>query len=395
MKLRYSSGLLVLAGLWALTTTFPVAAQEKGTFKIVTQTPLSGDQSLAGEAIKLGAQLGIEDFGGQIAAAGYKVVLQAEDDQASPTTGVANANRIINDAQVIGVVGHYNSGVSIPASEVYAKVGLTMISPSSTNPTLTERESTKLVANRVSGRDDVQGPAAAKFAVKTLQVKRAYVINDKTAYGSGLADAFAKTLIEQGGQVVLATGVDQKETDFSTILNRARLDKPDLIFYGGTYPQGGLVIKQIREKGLSAKFLGGDGLDSADLQKIAGAENMTDIFFTTTSVPLSQLPAGKAFGEKYKAKFGRAPEGYSAYGYDAAHAILAALEAELKANAALPTRPAVAAQVRKVDFDGLTGHIAFNGKGDIKEAKYVVVTVAPSPSDNKVVSVELVAAPTN
>ncbi|MDN5925508.1 MAG: branched-chain amino acid ABC transporter substrate-binding protein [Hyphomicrobiales bacterium] len=391
--MRYSKGLVAFASLLMLAAAFPVAAQEKGTFKIVTQTPLSGDQSLAGEAIKLGVQLSIEDFGGPFDAAGYKVVLQAEDDQASPTTGVANANRIINDPEVIGVVGHYNSGVSIPASEVYAKVGLTMISPSSTSPTLTERESTRLIANRVSGRDDVQGPAAANFAINTIQVKRAYIINDKTAYGSGLADAFEKALTKLGGQVVLSTGVDQKETDFSTILNRARLDKPDLIFYGGTYPQGGLIIKQIREKGLSAKFLGGDGLDSSDLQKIAGADNMTDIFFTTTSVPFGQLPTGNEFGAKYKAKFGRAPEGFSAYGYDAAHAILAALEAELKAGVIAPSREAIAAQVRKVDFDGLTGHIAFNGKGDIKEAKYVVVAVAPDPANNKVVSIELVAAP--
>lgn len=394
MKRRYVSR--VFLGLLALSVAFPAIAADKGTIKLVTQTPLSGDQSLAGEAIKLGVQLGIEEFSGPIAEAGYKVILQAEDDQASPTTGVANANRIINDHDVLGVVGHYNSGVSIPASEVYAKVGLTMISPSSTNPTLTERETTHLVANRVAGRDDVQGPAAANFAFKTLGLKRAYVINDKTAYGSGFAAAFEKALTALGGEVVLSTGIDQKETDFSTILNRARIDKPDVIFYGGTYPQGGLVIKQIREKGLTAKFLGGDGLDSSDLQKIAGPENMTGVYFTTTSVPLSQLPAGKEFEAKYKAKFGREPEGYSAYGYDAAHAILAAIAAGLKADSSkMPERPTVAAEVRKVDFEGLTGHIVFNAKGDIKEAKYVVVSVAPNPADNKVVSVEIVAAPSN
>lgn len=218
-----AAAVLALAGGSAL-------AQDKGTIKIVSQSPLSGPQSVAGEGIMLGAQLAVADFGKTLGDLGFKVVLQPEDDQATPNVGVANANRILNDPAVLGVVAHYNSGVAIPSSEVYAKDHLVMVSPATTNPAVTDRASTAEISNRICGRDDIQGPAGANYATGVLAAKKVYVINDKSAYGSGIASASEETVKKNGATVVLATGVDQNETDFSAILNRARIDKPDLVY---------------------------------------------------------------------------------------------------------------------------------------------------------------------
>jgi branched-chain amino acid transport system substrate-binding protein len=369
-------------------------AEDKGAIKIVTQSPLSGQQSVAGEGIMLGAQLAVAQFGKQLIDVGFQLSLQPEDDQATPNVGVANANRILNDPSVLGVVGHYNSGVAIPSSEVYAKDNLVMVSPANTNPAITDRETTHAIANRICGRDDVQGPAGANFATETLKAKKVYIINDKSAYGSGIAQTFEVAVRKNGANVILSTGMDQNETDFSSILNRARVDQPDLIYYGGTYPQGGLIIKQMRQKGLKAAFLGGDGLDSGDLQKIAGPENMTNAYFTTTALPLSQMPAAAAFAQAYKAKFNKDPEVYSAYGYDSARVVIEAIVAAAKAKSgAMPSRAEVAAAVREVKFDGVTGPIAFNTHGDIASAKYVVIEAGKSPDANRIVKVIDVAAP--
>jgi branched-chain amino acid transport system substrate-binding protein len=387
--------LAVLAGaVLAGAIAFGASAQDKGTIKVVTHSPLSGPNSPTGEAIKLGAQLALDDFGKLVP--GFKIVLQPEDDQANPTVGVANANRLINDPDILAVVGHYNSGVFIPSSEVYAKAGLVAVSPANTAPAVTDRDSTRAIANRICGRDDIQGPVGSDFVSKNLKAKKVYVINDKTAYGAGIAETFEAAVKKAGVKVTFSTGVDDKETDFSSILNRAAVDKPDVIYFGGYYQQAGLFIKQMRQKKINAVFIGGDGLDSSDLQKIAGAENMNKVYFTTTGVPLSKLPAAQKFAQTYKNKFKKEPEGYSAYGYDSMHVVLQAIASAVKANGGKkPTREQVAAAVRKVSFDGLTGKIAFNSRGDIKVAKYVVVGAGPTPEKNNVISVITAPAPHN
>ncbi|MBZ0217191.1 MAG: branched-chain amino acid ABC transporter substrate-binding protein [Fimbriimonadaceae bacterium] len=384
---------LVLGTLISAGATW---AEDKGAIKIVAHFPMSGPQSVIGEADWNGTQLALDDFGEEVKQLGFSLELQAEDDQANPTIGVANANRFINDPDILAVVGHQNSGVTIPASEVYAKVGLAMVSPAATNPDVTKRESTRMVASRICGRDDVQGPAAAEFAANELKVKSIYVVNDKTAYGSGLAGAFEIAAKSLGIEVLLSTGVDQNEVDFSSVLNRAAVEKPDLIFYGGVYSQGGLIIKQIRQKKISAVLLGGDGLDSSDLQNIAGEENMVDVYFTTTSVPLAKLPEGEKFANSYRVKFSKEPEGYSAYSYDATRLVISAIATAIRNNSgAKPTRDEVAAEVRKTRFDGLTGHVALNDRGDIEKAKYVVVAAGKNSGENSVVNVLEVAAPQN
>ena len=391
--MKKSIVLLTLA--LAATTLVAANAAMKGKIKLVSQSPLSGGQSKQGEGIKNGVTIAMEEFGKTVTSQGFEFSYEAYDDQAKPDVGAANANKIINDADVLGVVGHLNSGVAIPSSEVYAKVGLVMVSPANTNPLVTDRKSTAKVTNRVCGRDDVQGPAAADYAIKTLKAKNYYVLNDKTAYGSGIASFFAKTVTAAGGKIMFETGIDAAERDFSSVLNRAVVDKPDVIFYGGIYDQGGPMIKQIRQKGITAAIIGGDGLDGSDLQALAGGENMKNVFFATTSGPISVLPAAKKFGAKYKAKFGKDSEGYATYAYDAGRVVIQAIAKAIRdGGGKMPTREAVAAAARGVTFNGITGKIAFNDRGDQPIAKYFIISAEPDYANNKVVKSVTVAAPT-
>jgi branched-chain amino acid transport system substrate-binding protein len=381
-------------GAVVLVSSLGASGQGKGTIKIVSQTPLSGGQSVLGTATKNGVELAVQDFGKLVTAYGFKLVFEPYDDQANKDIGVVNANRLINDPDVLGVVGHVNSGVAIPSSEVYARVNLTMVSPSNTNPLITDRKSTAAVTNRVCGRDDVQGPAGAEFAVKTLKAKRIYVLNDKTAYGEGIAAAFADKAKELGAQIILDQGVESAERDFSSLLNRAVVDKPDVMYFGAIYDQAAPLIKQARAKGVTATIMGGDGWDSSDLQALAGAENMKNVYFTTTSAPISALPAAKRFAERYKTKFNKDPEGYSAYGYDAAHVVIQAIANAIRdGKGAKPVRAAVAKAVRGVKFAGITGAIAFNARGDLPVAKYVVIAPQTQYTQNKVAQIVSVASP--
>src|SRR5687768_17120484 len=213
MSFRSIRGVLVLGLALAVAFAFVPAAsivdaQGKGTVKIATQSPLSGGQAALGEGIKLGTQLGIDKFKGGLEKAGFKVELVPFDDQAKPDVGVANSKNIIADKDIMVVIGHLNSGVAIPSSEVYKEVNLAMISPANTNEKITDRGYPNV--NRVCGRDDVQGPVGAEFAANTLKVKSVYVIHDKTTYGQGVAEAFKKDIEKKGVKVVGFDGTEEK-----------------------------------------------------------------------------------------------------------------------------------------------------------------------------------------
>jgi branched-chain amino acid transport system substrate-binding protein len=372
-----------------------LAAVNAQTIKIATQSPLSGGSAALGEQIKLGAQLAIEEAQAKFQALGFKLELAAYDDQATPDTGVANANRIINDADILGLVGHYNSGVAIPSSEVYNRVGLVMVSPANTNPRVTDRNLPNV--NRICGRDDVQGPAGAEYTVKELKAKKVFVIHDKTAYGQGLAEEFRKQAIALGASIPdnAFVGTEEK-SNFIPIITQIMAFQPDLIYFGGIYDQIGPFTKQLRERGLKAPIMSGDGLDSGDYERLAGSANASNTYYTTVAGPVSAFPKAKAFLDKFKAKFGKPAEGFSIYAYDCANVILAALETAIKANGGKkPTREAVAKAVRATKLAGLTGNIEFDTKGDIKVADYFIVKVAGKGNwaDNAVLKNISVPAP--
>jgi branched-chain amino acid transport system substrate-binding protein len=393
---RYSLWQKVSVVLAMVALAFPVAAlagEAKGTIKIATQSPLSGGQAAFGEGIKLGAQLAVEQLKGPVEKLGFKVELVPFDDQAKPDVGVANAKNIIADKDILVVIGHLNSGVAIPSSEVYKDGQLPMISPANTNPKVTDRNLANV--SRICGRDDVQGAVGAVFA-KSLNVKTAYVIHDKTTYGQGVAEFFRDNAKKLGIQVVAFEGTEEK-SNFDPIITPMKAKKPDLVYFGGMYDQAGPLFKQAREKGVTAKLMGPDGLDASELVKIMGKTGV-GLIYTTAAGPVKLYPKAQEFAKTYKAKFNKDPEPYAAEAYDSTAIALRSIEAAIKAaGGKTPAREAVAAQVRKANYEGITGHIEFDGKGDRKKAGYFILEVSSDDpgkwADNKLLKREEIAPP--
>ncbi len=339
--------------------------------KIATQSPLSGASATQGEAIKLGAQLQMEEQKAEFEKLGFKVQLVPYDDQADPKKGVANAQSIGADKEILGVVGHLNSGVAIPSSEVYEKNNVVMVSPVNTATDVTDR-GLKIV-NRICARDDFQGPAGAEYAIKTLKAKNIFVIDDKTAYGTGLVKAFKEAAEKEGAKIAGYESITVGEKDFNGVLNKVLASKPDLVYFGGLYAEAGLLVKQAREKGLNIPIMGGDGIDSSTLVEIAGA-SIKDTYYTSIAADPMKSDTGKKFAEAYEKKFNKEVEGYSAYGYDAAGVLLQGLKDAIKANGnKLPSREQVRDAVRKVkDYNGAVTQVSFDEKGDNEYAKVYI-----------------------
>jgi branched-chain amino acid transport system substrate-binding protein len=290
------------------------------------------------------------------------------------------------------VVGHLNSGVAIPSSEVYREVNLAMVSPANTNPTITDRGYPNVY--RVCGRDDVQGVVGSEFAHGTLKAKSVYIIHDKTAYGQGVAEFFKADAEKKGLKIAGFDGTEEK-SNFDPIITPIRAKNPDLIYFGGIYEQAGPFFKQAREKGVKAKFMGPDGLDSSDLTKIAG-KAVVGMNYTSVAGPVSVYPQAKQFADEFKKKFGKNPEPFAAQAYDSTAILIKALEAATKGGKA-PTRDAVTAAIRDVRHTGITGSVEFDSKGDPKKALYFVLQVANEDpekwGDNKEVKRLTIAAP--
>jgi branched-chain amino acid transport system substrate-binding protein len=392
--MKYTRRRYLVTLIAALAVAIPagsgVLAQGKGTIKIATQSPLSGGQAALGEGIKLGAQLALEKGKANLEKMGYKVELVPYDDQAKPDVGVANAKNIIADKDIMAVVGHLNSGVAIPSSEVYKEVNLAMVSPANTNPVVTDRGYPNV--NRICGRDDVQGVVGAEFA-GTQKIKSVYIIHDKTQYGQSIAEFFKADAEKKGMKVLGFEGTEEK-SNFDPIITPIKAKAPDLIYFGGIYDQAAPFFKQAREKGIKSKFMGPDGMDSSDLTKIAG-KAVVGMNYTSAAGPASALPKAKQFVEDFKKRFNKNPEPYAAEAYDSANIALRAIEAAAKAGKV--TREDVSAQVRKVKLSGITGEIAFDGKGDRQKAQYFVLQVASDDpekwGDNKIVKQLTIAAP--
>ncbi|MGK5510963.1 branched-chain amino acid ABC transporter substrate-binding protein [Brevibacillus formosus] len=336
---------------------------EGGLIKIATQSPLSGSNSAIGDAIKTGAGYALEQRKEEFKALGFDLQLFPQDDQGDPKIGVSNAEMLISDPDVYGVVGHYNTGVAIPSSVKYEEGKLVMVSPANTGVKLTEEG--KITVHRICARDDAQGPKAALYAKNTLGVKTAYIIHDKTAYGQGLSDQVKMQFEKDGVQILGFEGITQGEKDYSAVLNQVTVKKPDIIFFGGLYPEGGILIKQAREKGFKGYFMGGDGLDSSDMIKIAG-DAVEGVVFTSVAGDVTQTEEGKKWAEEYKKATNKPLETYSVYGFDSMNVILNGVLEAAKANGGKkPTREQVLDAVHKTkDFQGQFTKVTFDEKGD-------------------------------
>jgi len=378
---------LAVLGLVAAT---PVEAQPKGTIKIATQSPLSGELAALGEGITLGARLALEKLKGPIEKAGFKVELAPFDDQGKPDVGVANAKKIVADTDVLAVIGHLSSSVALPSSEVYKDVSLVVISPADTHPLITDRHLPTV--NRVCGRDDVQGVVAAKFATDVLKAKTVYIVHNRSPYGRGIAEVF-QDVAKQGGVQVQGFEGTEERADFAAILTAVAAKSPDVLFFGGEYLQAAALFRQAREKGIKAQFLGPDGLDSSELSKLGG-DAVVGLHYTTVAGPLTEYPRAGPFADEYRKLFGKAPEPFAAQAYDATAIALKGLEAAIREGKGRPpSREAVARAVRKVRHVGITGPIEFDDKGDPKKARYFVIRVAREWKDNRAVKSMEIEAP--
>lgn len=361
---------LVIAGALSMGNGL---AQQRQTIKLATLSPLSGGQSDLGTQIKNGAQVAVNEYRAQFQKLGFNLQIVGFDDQADPATGTAAARRIASDRTILGVVGTLNSGVAIPASAALAPSNVAMVSPANTANAVTDRGLKNM--NRIVARDDSQGPNGARYLVDTLKAKRVYVLNDKTAYGEGLAAEVEKFLKSKGVTVVGSEGTEEKN-DFSSIVTKVQALQPDAIYFGGIYNQIGVFAKQLREAGVNVPLMGGDGLDSGELLTIAG-NGAKNIYFTTVAAPLSELPAAKRFSDAYKKAFNDDPQGFGAFGYDAAKVVLEGMLKAVRDNKnKLPSRAQVQTAIRANRVTGLlSGTVQFNSVGDRRDAKLYVIKV--------------------
>ena len=372
MKRAFSLLVSLTLALTLLAGSVPAVAEAAlPVIKIASVTPLSGSQAAMGETIKNGIELALSQRVEEFKALGFDLQFSPQDDQADAKVGVSVAQRLIEDKDILAIIGHYNSGVAVPSSEVYNQGGLAMVSPANTATSVTDRGLP--IVNRICARDDAQGPAGADFLFG-LGLTSVFIIQDKTTYGQGVADEFQKRFQAIGGTVLGYEGITAGEADYSAVEEMIRATGAQAVFFGGIYPEGGLLIKQLKEKGIEVAFLGPDGMDSAELVSIAG-DAVIGTYYTSVAADISGTEKGAAFAAAYAAKFGKAPEGFSAYGYDAMNVALDAIKSAVAANGgALPTREQVTASIRATSgFVGVATNVTFNGIGDNTEATVYVL----------------------
>lgn len=358
---------LVLAGslAFALTgcsgkqpATTGQPAEQATTVKVGFAAPLTGDNAVYGEGMKRAVELAIEEANAseQAKTAGITFEIKAEDDAGDPKQAVNVANVLAGDTGVVAVVGHFNSGCSIPAAPVYGAANMAMVTVSS-NPQLTAQGYANV--DRVVAKDDAQGGYAGKLAFD-LGYKTLALIDDATPYGQGLATEFDKAYAAAGGKVLSKDRIQPKEVDFTALVTKLKKEAPAAVYYAGAHTEGALLDKQMKEAGLDVPIIGGDMLFTPDYIKLAGAKNAEGDIATALGLPLDQQPKGAEFKSKYEAKYGKSPEAYDSYAYDAALAIISAV---IEAG---PDRAAVEKAVRNGTVDGVTGTIAFDKNGDNK-----------------------------
>ncbi|MCJ0763188.1 branched-chain amino acid ABC transporter substrate-binding protein [Variovorax terrae] len=355
LKLTVAAAMAVGAGL--------AVAQDVQVIKIGHVAPISGAQAHYGKDNENGVRMAIEDLNAQnvvIAGKKIKFEIQAEDDAADPKQGTAAAQKLC-DAKVAGVVGHLNSGTTIPASKVYNDCGIPHITGAATNPNLTKpgyKTTYRIIAN-----DNALGAGLAYYAADALKLKKVAIIDDRTAYGQGVADVFKKTAASKGIQIVDEQFTTDKATDFMAILTAIKAKAPDGIFYGGMDPQAGPMLRQMEQLGLSnVKFFGGDGICTSEIAKLAGgAKTLENVVCAEGGASLQKMPGGAAWKARYDAKYPGQFQVYSPYTYDATFVLVDAMK---RANSWDPK--VYIPKLAETNFKGVTANIAFEPNGELK-----------------------------
>ena len=347
------------------------AAVAQTVVKIGHVGPLTGAIAHLGKDNELGAKMAIEELNAKGVKLGGKAVtfeLLSEDDGADPKQGTAAAQKLV-DAKVAGIIGHLNSGTTIPASKIYSDAGIPQISPSATNPKYTQQGFK--TAYRVVANDAQLGGTLGRYAVKELKAKSIAIIDDRTAYGQGVADEFRKAAVAAGGKVVGREFTTDKATDFNAILTKLKGSNPDLVFFGGMDAVAGPMMRQLKQLGMNVKFMGGDGICSPKLAELAG-NSMSDgqvVCAEAGGITPDKEAGMKAWRDKFKSKYNTEVQIYAPYVYDAMMIMVAAMQ---KADSADPKKylPVLA----KMTHEGVTGKISFDNKGDIKGGNLTLFT---------------------
>jgi branched-chain amino acid transport system substrate-binding protein len=357
LKSAAAAALTLCAGL--------ATAQDTQVVRIGHVAPVSGPQAHYGKDNENGVRMAIEDLNAQNIVIGGKKVrfeIVAEDDAADPKQGTAAAQKLC-DSKVAGVVGHLNSGTTIPASKIYNDCGIPHVTGAATNPNLTKpgyKTTFRIIAN-----DLALGSGLAVHAADKLKLKKVAIIDDRTAYGQGVAEVFKKTALSKGMQVVDEQFTTDKATDFMSILTAIKAKNPDAIFYGGMDPQAGPMLRQMEQLGMAnVKYFGGDGICTAEIAKLAaGAKTLGNVICAEGGASLDKMPGGKAWKAKYDAKYPNQFQVYSPYTYDATFVLVDAMKRAKSWDPKVYTP-----ELAKSNFKGVTSVIAFEPNGELKNA---------------------------
>lgn len=350
---------------------FAVNASAQTVVKIGHVGPLTGGIAHLGKDNENGAKMAIADLNAKkikIGGQEIKFELVSEDDAGDPKQGTTVAQKLV-DAKVSGVIGHLNSGTTIPASKIYHDAGIAQISPSATNPKYTQQGFK--TAFRVVANDGQLGGTLGRYAVKELKGKAIAIIDDRTAYGQGVGDEFEKAVKAAGGKIVGREFTNDKATDFNAILTKLKGAKPDVVFFGGMDAVAGPMMRQMKQLDIKAKFMGGDGICSEELGKLAG-EGMADgqvVCAEAGGVGKDKQAGMDAFKKRFKTTYNADVQVYAPYVYDAMMVMVAAMQKADSTDSA-KYLPALAA----ISYDGVTGKIAFDAKGDIKDGSLTLYT---------------------
>ena len=359
-----------LVAVAALATIAGIASAQDMVVKIGHVGPISGSQASYGKDNENGARMAIEDLNAKgVVIGGKKVKLElvAEDDGGDPKQGAAVAQKLC-DAKVAGIAGHLNSGTTIPAAKIYNDCGIPHVTPSATNPNLTKpgyKTTFRLLAN-----DNALGAGLAFYAADALKLKRIAIIDDRTAYGQGVAAVFKKTASEKGITIVDEQFTTDKSVDFMSILTAIKSKNPDGIFYGGMDPQAGPMLRQMEQLGLNVKYFGGDGICTMDLIKQSGgAKTLDNVVCAEGGASLTKMPGGVEWKKRYDAKYPGQFQVYSPYTYDAVNVLVAAMVAAGSADPKVYL-PKLAA----TNYKGVTTNVQFEANGELKNPAMTLYT---------------------
>jgi branched-chain amino acid transport system substrate-binding protein len=348
----------------ALGLGFALAGTASAQVKFGMAGPITGPSAATGAQMKNGVDQAAEDINKAGGILGQKIVVQYGDDVSDPKQGVSVANKFAGDG-VKFVIGNYNSGVTIPSSEVYQENGILEITPASTNPTVTERKMWNIF--RVCGRDDQQGKVAGTYILKHFKGKKIAVVHDKTTYGKGLADETRKTIIAGGMKDVLYEGINTGEKDYSALVSKIKQSGADLVYFGGLYTEGGLIVRQMRDQGVKAPLMGGDGITSDEFASVGGP-GVEGTLMTYGPDPRNKPEAKKIVEEFRHRAQPFEPEAYTLYSYAGVQVIKQAAEA---AKSLDPKK--VAEKMHSgMKFKTVLGDLSFDKKGDITKLDYVM-----------------------